>query len=81
MEWFRKNQKKLLGIFVAVLMAAWLIGPAISVFTSRFGERPVGTIFGKEISQNEFNEAVRRWNRIFLRQSKTPVAETVWKQL
>ncbi|MGR3309939.1 MAG: SurA N-terminal domain-containing protein, partial [Candidatus Brocadiales bacterium] len=47
----------------------------------RFGERPVGTIFGKEISQNEFNEAVRRWNRIFLRQSKTPVAETVWKQL
>lgn len=80
-DWFRKNQKKLLGIFVIVLMAAWGIGPAISVLTGRFGEKPVGTIFGEEVSQNEFNEAIRRWSRVFLHQSETPVVETVWKQL
>jgi hypothetical protein len=81
MEWFRKNQKKLLGVFVVTLMAAWGIGPAISMLSQPSGGRPVGTIFGEEISQNEFNETLRRWNRVFLQQSTTPTMEGVWKQL
>ncbi|HLG31138.1 MAG TPA: SurA N-terminal domain-containing protein [Candidatus Brocadiales bacterium] len=80
-DWFRKNQKKLMGIFVVVLMAAWGIGPAISMLSNQLGEKPVGTIFGKDISQNEFNEALRRWSRVFLQQAKTPIGEIVWKQL
>ncbi|HHT9125609.1 MAG TPA: SurA N-terminal domain-containing protein [Candidatus Brocadiia bacterium] len=80
-NWFRKNQKKFLGLFVVVLMAAWGIGPAISMLSRQFGEKPVGTIFGKDISQNEFNDAIRRWSRVFLQQSPTPIGETVWKQL
>ncbi len=80
-DWFRKNQKKLMGIFVVVLMAAWGIGPAISMLSHQLGEKPVGTIFGKDISQNEFNEALRRWSRVFLQQSKTSIGEIVWKQL
>ncbi len=80
-DWFRKNQKKLMGIFVVVLMAAWGIGPAISMLSHQLGEKPVGTIFGKAISQNEFSEALRRWSRVFLQQSKAPVGEFVWRQL
>lgn len=80
-NWFRKNQKKFIGIFVVVLMAAWGIGPAIEMLSTQLGEKPIGSIFGKDVSRNEFNEAIRRWSRVFLQQSETPIGETVWKQL
>ena len=77
-NWFRKNQKKLLGILVVFLMVIWGIGPAADMLVPK---PPVGEIFGKKISQEKFNDTVIRWNSIFFRNTKQPVAELVWKQL
>ncbi len=77
-NWFRKNRRKLLGVLVVFLMVIWGIGPAIDYLVPK---PPVGEILGEKISQEEFNDTVIRWARVFFRDSKEPVAEQVWKQL
>lgn len=77
-NWFRKNQKKLLGILVVFLMVIWGIGPAVEYIVPK---PPVGEILGEKISQEEFNDTVIRWARVFFKDSKVPVAEQVWKQM
>ena len=77
-NWFRKNQRKLLGVLVVVLMVIWGIGPAADMLVPK---PPVGEIFGENVSQEKFNDAVIRWARVFFRDSKEPVAELVWKQM
>lgn len=77
-NWFRKNQRKLLGILVVVLMVIWGIGPAADMLVPK---PPVGQIFGKNVSQEKFNDAVIRWARVFFRDTKKPVSELVWKQM
>lgn len=61
-NWFRKNQKKLLGILVVFLMVIWGIGPAVEYIVPK---PPVGEILGEKISQEEFNDTVIRWARVF----------------
>ncbi|HDY66779.1 MAG TPA: hypothetical protein ENH85_03190, partial [Candidatus Scalindua sp.] len=77
-NWFRKNQRKLLGVLVVFLMVIWGIGPAVDYIVPK---PPVGEILGEKISQEEFSDTVVRWARVFFRDSKEPVAEQVWKQL
>ncbi|MEE9605909.1 MAG: SurA N-terminal domain-containing protein, partial [Candidatus Scalindua sp.] len=77
-NWFRKNQRKLLGVLVVFLMVIWGIGPAVDYIVPK---PPVGEILGEKISQEEFSDTVIRWARVFFRDSKEPVAEQVWKQL
>ncbi|MFQ5962844.1 MAG: SurA N-terminal domain-containing protein [Candidatus Scalinduaceae bacterium] len=77
-NWFRKNQKKLLGILVVFLMVIWGIGPAVDLLVPK---PPIGEIFGEKVSQEEFNDTVVRWARVFFRDSREPVAEQVWKQM
>jgi peptidyl-prolyl cis-trans isomerase D len=77
-NWFRKNQKKLLGLLVVFLMVIWGIGPAVDYVVPK---PPVGQILGEKISQEEFNDTVIRWARVFFKDSKGLVAEQVWKQL
>jgi peptidyl-prolyl cis-trans isomerase D len=77
-NWFRKNQKKLLGVLVVFLMVIWGIGPAVDYLVPK---PPVGEILGEKISQEEFNDTVIRWARVFFKDSKGLVAEQVWKQL
>lgn len=77
-NWFRKNQKKLLGILVVFLMVIWGIGPAADLIVPK---PPIGTILGEKVSQEKFNDTVVRWARVFLRDSKQPVAELVWGQM
>lgn len=77
-NWFRKNRRKLLGLLVIFLMVIWGIGPAIEYLVPK---PPVGQILGKNISQEEFNDTVIRWARVFFRDTKEPIAEQIWKQL
>jgi len=77
-NWFRKNQKKLLGVLVVFLMVIWGIGPAVDYIVPK---PPVGEILGEKISQEEFNDTVVRWARVFFKDSKELVSKQVWKQL
>ena len=77
-SWFRRNQKKLLGILVVFLMVIWGIGPAAEYIIPKPG---VGEILGRKITQDQFSDTATRWARIFFRESKEPVAQQVWRQM
>ena len=77
-SWFRRNQKKLLGILVVFLMVIWGIGPAAEYIIPKPG---VGEILGQKITQEQFSDTATRWARIFFRESKEPVAQQVWRQM
>jgi hypothetical protein len=77
-SWFRRNQKKLLGILVVFLMAIWGIGPAAEYIIPKPG---VGKIHGRKITQDQFSDTATRWARIFFRDAKEPVAQLVWRQM
>ncbi len=77
-SWFRRNQKKLLGILVVFLMAIWGIGPAAEYIIPKPG---VGEIHGRKITQDQFSDTATRWARIFFRDAKEPVAQLVWRQM
>ena len=69
-SWFRRNQKKLLGILVVFLMVIWGIGPAAEYIIPKPG---VGEILGQKITQDQFSDTATRWARIFFRESKEPL--------
>jgi len=77
-SWFRRNQKKLLGLLVVFLMVIWGIGPAPEYIIPKPG---VGEILGRKITQDQFSDTATRWARIFFRDSKEPVAQQVWRQM
>ncbi|GAX61766.1 parvulin-like peptidyl-prolyl isomerase [Candidatus Scalindua japonica] len=77
-SWFRRNQKKLLGVLVVFLMLIWGIGPAAEYIIPKPG---VGEILGQKITQDQFSNTATRWSRIFFRDSKEPVAQQVWRQM
>ena len=51
-SWFRKNQKKLLGVLVVFLMVIWGIGPAAEYIVPK---PAIGRILGEEITQEQFS--------------------------
>jgi len=77
-SWFRRNQKKLLGILVVFLMVIWGIGPAAEYIIPKPG---VGEILGRKVTQDQFSDTATRWARIFFREAKEPVAQLVWRQM
>ena len=77
-SWFRRNQKKLLGILVVFLMVIWGIGPAAEFIIPK---PAIGEILGEEITQEQFSDTATRWARIFFRDSEEPVAKMVWRQM
>jgi hypothetical protein len=77
-SWFRRNQKKLLGILVVFLMVIWGIGPAAEYMVPK---PAIGEIHGEEITQEQFTDTATRWARIFFRDSEEPVAKMVWGQM
>jgi len=77
-SWFRRNQKKLLGILVVFLMVIWGIGPAAEYIIPKPG---VGEIHGRKVTQDQFSDTATRWARIFYRDAKEPVAQLVWRQM
>lgn len=77
-SWFRRNQKKLLGLLVVFLMVIWGIGPAAEYLIPK---PAVGNILGQKITQEQFSNTATRWARIFFRDSKEPIAKQVWRQM
>jgi hypothetical protein len=77
-SFFRRNQRKFLGILVVFLMAIWGIGPAAEYIIPK---PAVGNILGRKITQEQFSRTATRWARIFFRDAKEPVANLVWKQM
>ncbi len=77
-SWFRKNQKKLLGILVVFLMVIWGIGPAAEYLVPK---PAIGEILGEKITQEQFSDTATRWARIFFRDPEEPVAKMVWSQM
>ena len=76
--WFRRNQKKLLGILVVFLMVIWGIGPAAEYMVPK---PAVGEILGERITQEQFTNTATRWASIFFRDSKENAAQLVWRQM
>ena len=79
--WFRRNQKKLLGVLVVFLMVIWGIGPAAEYMVPK---PAIGEIHGVEVTQEQFSDTATRWARIFghlFRDSEEPVAKMVWDQM
>lgn len=76
--WFRRNQKKLLGILVVFLMVIWGIGPAAEYMIPK---PAVGEILGEKITQEQFTNTAVRWANIFFRDSKENAAQLIWRQM
>lgn len=77
LDWMRRNKKKMYVVMVFA-MAAWGIGYSASYLIPK---KPIGTILGKKVTAEEFNDALVRWHRIFLRQEDLPLGQLVWEQL
>ncbi|MHC4277787.1 MAG: peptidyl-prolyl isomerase family protein [Planctomycetota bacterium] len=75
--WMRTHKKKMYIVMVFA-MAAWGIGFSASYLIPK---KPVGTIMGQKVSVEEFNDAMMRWHRIFLKQENLPLGKLVWEQL
>lgn len=77
LNWMRTHKKKMYIVMVFA-MAAWGIGYSATYLIPK---KPVGTIMGEKVTVEEFNDAIIRWNRIFLRQQDLPLSKLVWEQL
>ncbi len=77
LNWMRRHKKKMYIVMVFA-MAAWGIGYSASYLIPK---KPIGTIMGEKISAEEFNDAMVRWHRVFLRQQDLPLGKLVWEQL
>ncbi|KAA0242613.1 MAG: hypothetical protein DYG83_13885 [Candidatus Brocadia sp. AMX2] len=44
-------------------------------------KKPIGKMFGRKVTQNEFADMLGRWQRLFFPQAKESVVSLVWKQL
>lgn len=77
LDWMRRNKKKMYIVMVFA-MAAWGIGYSASFLIP---QKPIGTIMGEKITAEEFNDAMTRWHRVFLRQEGLPLDKLVWEQL
>lgn len=77
LNWMRRHKKKMYIVMVFA-MAAWGIGYSATYLIPK---KPIGTILGEKISTEEFNDAMIRWNRIFLQQEGLPLTKLVWERL
>ncbi|HHT9117190.1 MAG TPA: peptidyl-prolyl cis-trans isomerase [Candidatus Hypogeohydataceae bacterium YC38] len=76
-DWLRRRKKRVYIIMVFA-MAAWGIGYSASYLIP---QKPAGIIMGKKVSQEEFNDAMTRWHRVFFRQGDLPLNKLVWEQM
>ncbi len=76
-SWFRRHQKT---VYIVMIFAMFVWGISYSVM-EMIPKRPVGRIFGKKVTQNEFADMVGRWQRLFFPQARESVVSLVWKQL
>ncbi|MDN3509868.1 MAG: SurA N-terminal domain-containing protein [Candidatus Jettenia sp.] len=76
-SWFRRHQK-IVYIIMIFSMVVW--GVSYSAM-EMIPKKPVGKVLGRKITQNEFADMLRRWQRLFFSQANESIVSLVWKQL
>ena len=76
-SWFRRHQKT---VYIIMIFAMFVWGISYSAM-EMIPKKPIGKVFGRKITQNEFADMLGRWQRLFFAQSKDSIVSLVWKQL
>src|SRR3972149_2348314 len=76
-SWFRRHQKT---VYIVMIFAMFVWGIGYSIM-EMIPKKPIGKIFGRKITQNEFADMRGRWQRLFFSQAKDSIVSLVWKQL
>ena len=76
-SWFRRHQKT---VYIVMIFAMFVWGIGYSVM-EMIPKKPIGRMFGRKVTQNEFADMLGRWQRLFFSQAKESIVSLVWKQL
>ncbi|HHT9112611.1 MAG: SurA N-terminal domain-containing protein [Planctomycetes bacterium] len=76
-SWFRRHQKT---VYIVMIFAMFVWGISYSAM-EMIPKKPIGKIFGRKVTQNEFADMLGRWQRLFFSQAKDSIVSLVWKQL
>ncbi|MEK7788363.1 MAG: SurA N-terminal domain-containing protein, partial [Planctomycetota bacterium] len=76
-SWFRRHQKT---VYIVMIFAMFVWGISYSAM-EMIPKKPIGKVFGRKITQNEFADMLGRWQRLFFSQAKDSIVSLVWKQL
>jgi len=76
-SWFRRHQKT---VYIVMIFAMFVWGIGYSIM-EMIPKKPIGKVFGRKITQNEFADMLGRWQRLFFSQAKDSIVSLVWKQL
>ncbi len=76
-SWFRRHQKT---VYIIMIFAMFVWGISYSAM-EMIPKKPIGRMFGRKITQNEFADTLVRWQRLFFSQAKESIVSLVWKQL
>ena len=76
-SWFRRHQKT---VYIVMIFAMFVWGIGYSIM-EMIPKKPIGKIFGRKVTQNEFADMLGRWQRLFFSQAKDSIVSLVWKQL
>ena len=76
-SWFRRHQKT---VYIVMIFAMFVWGISYSAM-EMIPKKPIGKMFGRKITQNEFADMLGRWQRLFFPQAKESIVSLVWKQL
>ena len=75
-SWFRRHQKT---VYIVMIFAMFVWGISFSAM-EMIPKKPIGKIFGRKVTQNEFADMLGRWQRLFFSQAKDSIVSLVWKQ-
>ena len=76
-SWFRRHQKT---VYIVMIFAMFVWGISFSAM-ELIPKKPIGKMFGRKITENEFADMLGRWQRLFFSQAKESIVSLVWKQL
>ena len=76
-SWFRRHQKT---VYIVMIFAMFVWGISYSAM-EMIPKKPIGKVFGRKITQNEFADMLGRWQRLFFSQAKDSIVSLVWKQI
>jgi peptidyl-prolyl cis-trans isomerase D len=76
-SWFRRHKKT---VYIVMIFSMFVWGISYSAM-EMIPKKPIGTIFGRKITENEFLDMLGRWQRLFFSQARESVVSIVWKQL
>lgn len=76
-SWFRRHQKI---VYIIMIFSMFVWGISYSAM-EMIPKKPVGRIFGRKVTQNEFADMYGRWQRLFFSQAKESIVPLIWQQL